>query len=269
MKSTKKSIKILALLLVAVLALPLIFACGEKEDVATTPADGEDAALADGADSPAEESAPSDTPQTEAPPTTEAPTEEDVPDSGTAQLLGQDFDTKGDWVGVYGSEGSVIAEENNELENLPAYATYEFEDDQFYTWWDSESGDPAHADDEELAASREASALFKTAEKTERIAACWYETYYFSLYLNVGDAPKKVTLYMNDFDSYSRSAEVTVKNKNGKAMKEEPAEKVFFDIDEYVGGCYISYLISGEVQFDFDCLGGNVTLSGIFFDPAP
>ena len=270
MKKFKKPSKIAAMLLIMVLFLPLILACGENEDTAATKDVATDAVA--GAEennakdeANAEENAPTvETNEPAAEP--EEPVQEDVPDSGTVKLLGQDFETGGDWIGSYGSEGYVIAEENDELNFIPAYATMMFADDQFYTWWDSDSGDPAHPDDEEIAAAREASALYKSPDKTARLAACWYETYYFNLTINVGDTPKKVTLYMNDYDSYQRSAEVTTKNSSGKTMK-EPAEKIFFDVDEFVGGCYISYEVSGEVMFEFDCYGGNVTLSGVFFDP--
>lgn len=263
MEKFKKSDRIIALVLALVLCLPFVFACGEKEETAQTTGEGA------GSGAPAENGANGETAaQEEAPPATEKDTEpvEDVPDSGTIKLLGQDFETKGDWIGNYGSEGYVIAEENDEFNFMPAYAAMEFDGNQFYTWWDSESGKPAHEDDEELAAERENSALYTSPDKTAKIASCWYETNYFSLTVSVGDAPKKVTLYMNDFDSYSRSAEVTTKNKTGKTMK-EPAEKVFFDTDEYIAGCYISYEVTGEIMFEFDCYSGNVVLSGVFFDP--
>ena len=274
MKKIKNLSRIMALLLVLTLCLPFAAACGEKTDTAST-LETNDAAAGDNAENngtPGDESPPvkneaaTDEPAPTDPPAPEP--EADVPDSGTAKLLGKDFETKGDWIGKYGTEGSLIYTDDDSLDNTPSYAKIEFEDEQVWTWWDSDSGDPAHADDEELAAEREAGALYKTADKTSRIAACWYNGEYFNVTVSVGDAPKKVSLYMNDFDSYSRSAEVTVKNKNGKAMK-EPAEKVFFEVDEYVAGCYISYQISGEVMFEFDCYGGNVVLSGIFFDPAP
>ena len=259
----KKLIKAIAILLALALCLPLVFACGEKDE--------EDKAAESGTSAPpaeknSEEAAPQAEEQTPAPEQEENAPAEDVPDSGTVKLLGQDFETKGDWVGSYGSEGYVIAQEDDELNHIPDYAKMEFEDEQFYTWWESDSGEPAHEEDEELAAERENSALYTSPDKTAKIAACWYETNYFSLTVSVGGEPKKVTLYMNDFDSYSRSAEVTTRNGTGKTMK-EPAEKVFFEEDEYVAGCYISYEVTGDIMFEFDCYGGNVVLSGVFFDP--
>ena len=271
MEKMKTLSKIIAILLVLALCLPIIAACGDKEDNAATNAAADDNKDNANAETPADETPADDVPaaQEEATPApaVEAPVE-DVPDSGTVKLLSKDFETRGNWVGNYGSEGYVIAEQNDELNHIPAYAKIEFDDDQFWTWWESSSGDPAHGDDEEIAAEREISALYTSPDKTDKIAACWYNGDYFSLTVSVGDAPKKVTLYMNDFDSYSRSAEVSTKNKTGKAMK-EPAEKVFFDVDEYVVGCYISYVVTGEIMFEFDCYGGNVVLSGVFFDPAP
>jgi hypothetical protein len=264
MKKSKEIHKIIALLIVAAFCLPFVFACGEKEEDAT-PTQSNDNITA-GSDAIQEQ-------QTDPPATEEKPTEPPEPDSGSVKLLNKDFETKGDWVGNYGSEGSIIYTSDNSSENLPAYAKVEFsgpdgDPPQEYTWWDSDSGNSPASDDEEMAAAREASALFKTADKTSRIAACWYDEAFFTVNISIGETPKKVTLYMNDYDQYNRAAEIKVKNKNGKTMQ-EPPEVVIFEADDYSGGCYLSYLISGEVQFMLDCFSGNVVLSGIFFDPAP
>lgn len=276
MKKVKNLSRIIALLLVLTLCLPFVFACGETNDTTETTdnaneennASDNSEAPTDDAGSPQEDNTEPPTEEATEPPTEPEP-EEDVPDSGTVKLLGKDSDTKGDWVGNYGSEGYVIAEEFDGLENLPAYAKYEFYDHSFWTWWDSDTGTPAHEEDEAIAAERELSSLFKNADKAARISACWYANPYFSLTISVGDTPKKVTLYMNDFDSVERSAEVITRNITGKAMK-EPAETVFFDVGEYSGGCYVSYVVSGDIMFEFESFAGaNVVLSGIFFDPAP
>ena len=293
MKKIKNLSRMIAILLVLTLCLPFIFACAETEDNTTatgaadvndneTPADSDNAAEnaenaennGDNAETPAEDITDPPTEEATDPPPPEEP-EEDLPDSGTAKLLGTDITTKGDWIGSYGSEGYIIYTDDDSAESMPAYAKVDFFNEfgdfpTVWTWWDSESGDPAAEDDEELNASREAGALFKNADKTSRVAACWYDGAYFNVTLSVGDAPKKVTLYMNDYDAGSRTAEVTVCNINGKAMKENPAEAILIDEESYVAGCYVSYVISGDVMFEFEFFGGsNVVLSGIFFDPAP
>ena len=275
MKKRKNLFGIIGLILALSLCL-FVFACGEKEEEDVASADsGEEQngeiPLANDGEPLQEEAKKEEEVKKEEEP---APTEEPEPDSGTVKLLNKDFDTTGDWTEAYGSDGYIIYTDDGSLDKPPAYAKVEFSDEygdfpQVYTWWDSDSGNPAHEDDEELAASREASALVKDVNnKSSRVAACWYHGEYFNVTVNVGDTPKKVTLYMNDYDGYSRAAEVTTRNKTGKAMQ-APAEKVVFDVDEYLAGCYISYTVSGEVMFEFDCYGGNVVLSGIFFDPAP
>ena len=271
MKKALIKLSTITLVLMLILCLPFVFACGEKEDTVNDAASAAVTTEAIIANEQSDDSPPEAITEPAVQVTTEPPPEEDVPDSGTAKLLKKDFDTKGSWIGNYGSDGYIIYIEDDSLESLPAYAKVDFADSygdfpSVYTWWDSDSGNPAHDSDDELAAEREASALLKL-DGASRIAACWYDGDYFSVIVNVGDTPKKVTLYMNDYDSYNRAADVLVKNKTGKAMK-EPAEKVAFDIDEYVAGCYITYEISGEVMFEFHCFGGNVVLSGIFFDPA-
>jgi hypothetical protein len=278
MKIMKKSSRITALLLAVMLCLPLLIACGDTEDNTAPPAaDSNEVANAPNGEAGNDDEAGEASPDSPEPvvevndppePEPEPEPEEDVPDSGTAKLLGTDFETTGNWVGAFGSEGYWIYTHpgDDSAKNLPDYATATFAEEQTYTWWDSEDGEPAHEDDEELAALREASAMVRP-DGNSRIAACWYETYNFTLTINVGDTPRKVTLYMNDYDGYSRAAEVTVRNANGRSMQENPAQKVIFDVDDYLHGCYISYEISGEVMFDFECFNGNVVLSGIFFDP--
>jgi len=252
----KKAKKMIILLLIVSLCLPFVSACGEKDDSAKTTGDPGEIAVTENNGG-----------NIEAAPEEEIfPTEPDLPPEPeidpTAKLLGLDFETKGDWVGNYGSDGYIIFTDDDSLEKVPAYAKWEDSFPDFYLWWETGSGTTT--------AAREQSALLKGPDSEERIAACYYTGDDFTINIKVGEEPKKISLYMNDFDAYKRSADITAYNKKGDALK-EPAEVVSFDVGAYVGGCYLSYVITGEVQFEFVCTGENtnVVLSGIFFDPAP
>jgi hypothetical protein len=249
MKTAKK---ILVLLFILILCLPCVFACGEKDDVATVEPD--DVAVVENGD------VNNGTPLDEIPPADIPPPEEEI--AATAKLLGLDFETKGDWVGNYGKDGYIIFTADDSLENVPKYAKWDSSYPEFYLWWETGAGNTT--------AEREKSALLKGTDSEERIAACYYTGEDFTININVGKETKKISLYMNDFDAYKRAANIKVYDKKGNALKES-VEAVNFAVGEYVGGCYLSYIITGEVQFEFVCTGDNtnVVLSGIFFDPAP
>ena len=233
-----------------ILCTPFIFACGEG-DVATV--DPGDIAVTDKDDGDNGKNNETLNENLILPP------EEIEP---SAKLLGLDFETKGDWIGKYGSEGYIIPTADDSLENVPKYVKWDSSYPDFYLWWETGAGNTA--------AEREKSALLKGPDSKERIAACYYAGDDFTININVGKETKKISLYMNDFDAYKRAAKIKVYNKNGGELK-EPVEVVSFAVGEYVGGCYLSYLITGEVQFEFVCAGDNtnVVLSGIFFDPGP
>lgn len=261
MKKLKSLSKITALFLAVFLLLPFVLSCGnqkEEETAKITDAAEEVAVQINDADADADsdKGTPVEEVQTDPP----LPPEPEF--EPTAKLLGLDFETKGDWIGNYGSDGYIIFTDDDSLENVPAYAKWEDSYPDFYLWWQTSSGKTTEA--------REKSALIKGPGSEERIAACYYTGDDFTINIKVGEQPKKISLYMNDFDAYKRAADVNVYDKKGDALK-IPAETVSFGVGEYVGGCYLSYIITGEVQFEFVCTAENtnVVLSGIFFDPAP
>ena len=190
--------------------------------------------------------------------------------AGSANLVDIDKTTRGDWVGVYGSEGYIIITDDESLQSIPSYAKLdyinEFDDiPSFWAWYDPENGDDAQGDpDDDVAATRIPSALFKDAGKNFRIAACYYSGEFFTVTVDIGSETKLVTLYTTDYDEGSREADVTVFDDGGKQII-APME-----LYEYEGGWYLKYKMSGKVDFTFEKTAGpNAVISGIFFDPDP
>ena len=187
--------------------------------------------------------------------------------AATAELVEIDKTTGGNWVGNYGSDGYIIITDDDSLQSIPSYAKLEYanqNDDfpSFWTWYDSESDEDA---DEFLVEEREHGTLYKTPAKQHRLAACYYSGEFFSVTVDVGSEAKIVTMYMLDYDSVTREANVTAYDESGKKLI-EPIEVV-----DYFKGWYLKFKISGKVQFMFEHgdSGANVVLSGIFFDPDP
>ncbi|MCL2096973.1 MAG: hypothetical protein FWH10_08745 [Oscillospiraceae bacterium] len=180
-----------------------------------------------------------------------------------ARLISIDRTTRGNWPGNYGSEGYAIISGNPAHRKIPAYAAIDFESDwgglpMFYTWWDQDDGDDYDS------IRREPGALFKTPEKTSRIAACYYSGGFFTVIVDVGREAKILSLYMHDYDEHSRSANVVILDENGRELID------YIEVSGYESGWYLRFQISGVVQFmieDTSPNGMNACLSGVFFDP--
>jgi hypothetical protein len=183
--------------------------------------------------------------------------------AASARLVDIDRDTRGDWLENYGSEGYLIAADDDSLQNLPAYATVEFFDEflderaLFWRWWDSEYDDEMDED------WRVPSALIKAPGSTERVGSCFYGGE-FNMIIDLGDESRKVSLYITDFDEGNRESEISVLGPDGSALI--PVIEAF----GYEEGWYLQFILSGRVQFRFESLGGpNAVISGVFFDPDP
>jgi len=181
--------------------------------------------------------------------------------NAAAELINIDKDTAGDWIDVYGEDGYVIVTSDNSIDFTPDYANITYGNESggfpaFWEWWNSNSGDHDNS----------YTALYTSADKDYQTAACYYSGDYVTIDIDIMGAQSKiVTFYMNDFDSYNRGADIYVLDANGKDLD----DVVHIESGDYVGGWYLSYIVSGSVQFKFDCLSGNVVIAGIFFDSIP
>ncbi len=143
----------------------------------------------------------------------------------------------------YGNEGYALA---GETFSLPAFAQLSVEGAYLYTWADSTTDIRA----------------LQRPNAADRFAACWYQNeYQFDLDLTDG-AKHRVSLYMLDWDSLSRTENVIVF---------DPATGATLDsqiVSNFSGGVYVTWVISGHVKFLITRItGDNAVVSGLFIDP--
>ncbi|OWK38390.1 hypothetical protein [Fimbriiglobus ruber] len=98
----------------------------------------------------------------------------------------------------------------------------------------------------------------------DRTAPMWSDGSSFTTDVTVsGGTAKKVSLYLLDWDNQGRSERIDVI---------DPATNTVLDsetVSGFAGGEYLSWNISGHVQFKITSLtGSSAVLSGVFFDPA-
>jgi len=179
--------------------------------------------------------------------------------AAAAQFLDFERKTRGNWVGKYGNEGYIVISADQSLQKIPSYAKIDYAGHNFWEW---QSFDREYTGSEDDLSYQEEGALFRNPEMKGRIAACYYQGDSFYVNVDVGSETKMVSMYMLDYDYNGREAAVTVYDDGGKKLV-GPVE-----LDYYDEGCYLSFNISGSVEFMFENTGGvNVVLSGIFFDP--
>jgi hypothetical protein len=151
-----------------------------------------------------------------------------------------DTTTQGNWQGKYGTDGYSIA---SSIASIPAYAAFSVQNQSNYTW------DPDPSDPRALETGGGA-----------RIAAAWYASQTFSFSVNVGTSTHQFGLYAVDWDSKGRSETIEILN---------PATNTVLDtetISNFVGGVYLNWTISGQVQVIVTSTAGpNCVVSGVFF----
>ncbi|WP_165249011.1 NPCBM/NEW2 domain-containing protein [Paludisphaera soli] len=178
---------------------------------------------------------------TEIPPPSEEPGTDPPPPTGGDR----DDATKGSWIGAYGADGHLML---NNPSGLPSYAQVGISGASQYTWASS-TGDVR---------------ALRTADGTRRQASAWYASGRFTVDLALTDGrAHKVSLYMLDWDTSQRSQRIELI---------DPATGEVLDVQEvssFNGGAYLSWTVSGRVQFRFTRLSGhNAVLNGLFIDPA-
>jgi sulfur relay (sulfurtransferase) DsrC/TusE family protein len=183
-----------------------------------------------------------------------------------AQFIDIDKTTRKDWPGSYGTEGHIIISGNPAHQNIPSYASVDFEGDwglpMFWTWW-AYDREGYYSD---YVNRRAQGVLYTTPEKDGQIAACYYSGGIFTVSVDVGSEEKTVSLYMHDYDEHSRTALVYVMNEEHTDYLIEPIE-----VAQYERGWYLRFQVTGAVQFmieDTSPNSMNAVLSGVFIDPA-
>lgn len=163
--------------------------------------------------------------------------------SSSATYNGTDAATQGQWTGVYGGDGFMIA---NDLTQLPAYASVS-QGTSSYTWADPTS-DPR--------------ALQISPGSSDLIASAYYGSQ-FAFHVNLTDGNEhQVALYLLDFDNASRPENIVIM---------DAVTSVILDTESFSNiknGLYASWNIRGNVLIQVTETGTwHAVVSGLFFDP--
>jgi Subtilase family len=158
----------------------------------------------------------------------------------TANFLGFDTTTQGNWKSKYGAEGySVVGDSTVN----PAYVTPASSGSQ-YIW---------------SASTTDVRALQKSSG-TDRIAATWYGQPSFTIDLNFTDQNShRVAIYAIDYDSYGpRMQTVDVLDSSNNVLDTHT-------LSSFVAGQYLVWNVTGHVKIRATGLTTNSVISGIFF----
>lgn len=178
------------------------------------------------------------------PPTT---TSSSVPAS-SATFVALDTKTQGNWHGVYGDSGYLIA---GDTQHLPT--TIQMTPSGAAVWeWASSTAD--------------ARALVKPELPTTRVAACWYSPTSFTIDVNITDGHRyRLALYVLDFDrSYHRAETVSVVDPgSGRVLDTR-------HVSAFGNGEYLVWQVSGHVTIQVTNASGsrNAAASALFVTPA-
>lgn len=168
-----------------------------------------------------------------------------------ATYYSTDTMTSGNWVGSYGSTGSVIilgggTPYTTDTVSLPTGVSMSVSNSPSYTVW----GNPTTS----------TRGLWKTSSMAARVAACWYKTTNFTVNIS-GLNNQVVSFYMLDWTNVPRVSTVDVQDAGTSASLSSQS------VSSYSNGVYVSWLMNGNIKVVFTMnSGSNVALSGIFFD---
>jgi hypothetical protein len=169
-------------------------------------------------------------------------------ESATAVYAGADDVTRGDWRGRYGKDGFALA---GAPAKMPRASEFTWLSGGEWTWENStqdaralESGDDPQ-------------------DPGSRRAACRYgEAVSFSL--DLGTAPRRLSLYCIDWDATGRQMEVVL---SGTETGNELSRQT---IGSFTQGRWLTWTASGCISVEVRRTGGNnAVLSGVFIDPIP
>jgi hypothetical protein len=166
----------------------------------------------------------------------------------SAQFLGTDEVTKGNWRGKYGGEGHLIVGRENEM---PTFAEFAWKSGGVFIY-EKETDDVRALE------------FFQNDVPTthhNRIAAAQYgERVVFEI--NAGTVPRRLSLYQFDWDSKEREQEVLLEDETGRTLDRQT-------VKTFSGGSYLSWKVQGKLRVSINKASGqNANVSGIFLDLA-
>lgn len=187
------------------------------------------------------------------------------PPAVQAAFVKVDSTTEGNWSGVYGSAGYIMAPPSTggaAYRNIPGYLLVTIKSASNYTW---------------VGTTTDPRALQKPpgAVGTGNIAACWYSGSSFTIDVGVTDGQThRVALYLLDWDSYGsphgRVERIDAVNAvDGTTLDSRTVGQASDDpnsADQFSTGKYLVWQVRGRVIFTVTNLYTNAVVSGIFFD---
>jgi hypothetical protein len=164
----------------------------------------------------------------------------------TATIVKQDSTTEGNWIGVYGSNGSAVAGSST-TSSLPSSTFAKFYGVSTFTW---------------EASTTDARAL-EIPGGSRRVAAAWYNNADVLAVDFADGQPHDLALYSVDWTNIGRVEEIQVFSRTTGAVLDTET------IANFANGVYLQWVITGSVLIVVTPLvGPNAVVSGIFFDPA-
>ncbi len=174
--------------------------------------------------------------------------------TNSVTFIGTDTTTQGNWVGTYGTDGYWIEHNFNptdtSIRSLPAYVTSIGWDGSTagYDWTGSDQSDVRLL-------------TLPDGVTTTRLATTFYDsTFKISLTLT---SAKIVRFYFMDYDGgNSRSETVNAIDRDTSSVLDTRS------MSSFSNGKYLSYTVSGNIDFQFVYIGGaNSVVQAVFFDP--
>jgi hypothetical protein len=175
------------------------------------------------------------------------------PPRPSAIFVGSDRTTAGAWQGHYGADGYAIA---GGTRSVPAYAVADIADEEYRVplVFANPSTDPGALQSSSAPGASSVLALWHSGGPDQ-----------FTEDVDVGAGTHEVSLYFVDRfwgPPSPRTEDVSLVAPDGTVLDRRV-------VSGFGGGEYLSWNVSGHVQFVFDNLQGDeAVLSGLFFDPA-
>jgi Big-like domain-containing protein/calcineurin-like phosphoesterase family protein len=164
------------------------------------------------------------------------------PTGSSAQFQSMDTATRGNWKGMYGQEGYVIA---NDATSLPAYASVAVRNASSWTW----------------AASTTDTRALQKATTGGYEAATWFGSSFAVDVTTTDGRPHKLSLYVLDWDFDGRNENIQILTPSGSVLDTRNASN-------FSGGQYFSWVVTGAVTIRVTLASGvNAVQSAVFLDP--
>ncbi len=167
--------------------------------------------------------------------------------SQTAVSLPLDSSAAGSWVGTYGQDGFLIA--NDALSSLPGYVSGVSATAPTYTW---------------AASTTDTRGLYTTVSKSDRIESTYYSTSTFLFDVNTTGGSHQIAVYCLDLETSQRAQTISITDTDGNVLNNSTQT-----LSNFHNGVYARWNISGHVLVKITYTGGlNAVVSGLFFSPA-